>query len=201
MLEEDDDAPLLIADDNLKAELKKHFLKLYGEFKDGLSALVTNSIPENLEVAEKAILEKISDLVWAWRMLPQVGLISDFVELWVEASSDVTLALNSDKLRDAFWNTKLHVVEITATVLKAVGYGNVILTANKRTQLVKVWLPFICETKPILDTLFAGEKIAMEMDMDLCQSIENALVSLVLSLPSVDQAEILADWLRWDHAR
>lgn len=201
MLEEDDDAPLLIADDDLKAELKNHFLKLFEGFKDELSALVSDLTPENLEVSEKSILEKVSDLVWAWRMLPQVGLISDFVELWVDASSDVTQAFKSDKLRGAFWNTKLHVVEITATVLKAVGYGNVILTANKRTQLVKVWLPFICETKPVLDSLFAGEKIAMEMDMDLCQSIENALVSLVLSLPSGDQAEILADWLRWDHAR
>lgn len=110
-------------------------------------------------------------------------------------------ALTSEKVRDGFWDTKVRVVEITSMVLKAVGYGSVILTATERTQLVKVWLPFIRETKPVLDSLFAVEKMSLEMDVDLCQSIENALVSLVLSLPSGDQAEILADWLRWDHAR
>lgn len=110
-------------------------------------------------------------------------------------------ALTSEEVKDRFWDTKLRVVEITSMVLKAVGYGSVILTATERTQLVKVWLPFIRETKPVLESQFAVEKMSLEMDVDLCQSIENALVSLVLSLPSGDQAEILADWLRWDHAR
>lgn len=200
MLEEDDDAPLLIADDDLKSELKKHFVKLFEGFKAELTTLTTTT-EEDSELSEKTILEKVSDLVWASRVLPHVGLNPDFVQFWVEASSEVTQALTSDKLREIFWDTKLRVVEITSMVLKAVGYGSVILTATERTQLVKVWLPFIRETKPVLDSLFAVEKMALEMDVDLCQSIENALVSLVLSLPSGDQAEILADWLRWDHAR
>lgn len=198
MLEEDDDAPLLIADDDLKSELKKHFRKLFEDFKAELSAVTTT---EDSQASEKVILEKVSDLVWASRVLPHVGLNPEFVQFWVEASSEVTQALNSAKLRETFWDTKLRVVEITCMVLKAVGYGNVILTAAERTQLVVVWLPFIRETKPVLDSLFAVEKMVAEMDVDLCQGIENALVSLVLSLPSCDQAGILADWLRWDHAR
>jgi hypothetical protein len=150
---------------------------------------------------EQGVLERVSDLVWASRVVPHVGLNADFVEFWVEASMEVAEALSSERLREGFWETKLRVVEITCTVLKAVGYGSVILTAAERTLLVTVWLPFIRETKPVLDSLFAVEQMAAEMDGDLCQSIENALVSLVLSLPSCDQAGILADWLRWDHAR
>jgi hypothetical protein len=36
------------------------------------------------------------------------------------------------------------------------------------------------------------------MDEDLCQSIEGAIISLVLALPSNDQADILADWMEAD---
>lgn len=199
MLEEDDDAPLLIPDDDLKTDLKKHFLKLFKGFKAELSAHLTDST-KDLKLSEKTIFEKVCDLVWASRVLPHVGLNPDFVEFWVEASSEITQTLNTAKLRETSWNTKLLVVEITATVLKAVGYGDVILTTNDRIQLVKVWLPFFRETKPVLDSLFEGEKMELEMDLDLSESIENSLVSLVLSLPSDDQAEIFADWLRWNHS-
>lgn len=40
--------------------------------------------------SEKKILEKVSDLVWASRVLPHVGLNPDFVAFWVEASTEVT---------------------------------------------------------------------------------------------------------------
>lgn len=197
MLEEDDDAPLLIADDDLKSALRVKFLNLFGSFKTELIVLTDST----RQFSEATILEKVSDLLWASRVLPRVGLNPEFVDFWVGISSDVTGALNGEKVREVLWDTKLRVVEITATVLKAVGYGNVILSAGERVQLVKVWLPFIRETKLVVEEMFAVEKVSMEMDVDLCQSIENALVSLVLSLPSGDQAEILADWLRWDHAR
>lgn len=95
MLEEDDDAPLLIADDDLKSELKKHFLKLFEGFKSELSALVAQ---DSELLFEKSILEKVSDLVWASRVLPHVGLNPDFVEFWVEASSEVAQVVSGETI-------------------------------------------------------------------------------------------------------
>ncbi|PQQ10592.1 BTB/POZ domain-containing protein [Prunus yedoensis var. nudiflora] len=39
------------------------------------------------------------------------------------------------------------------------------------------------------------------MSEDLCQSIEGAMVTLVLALPSNDQADILADWMGAEQVR
>lgn len=200
MLVEDDDAPLLKADDQIKAELRNCFSKLFDGFKVELSALLAEP-DSGIHFSEEVVLEKVSDLVWASRILPKVGLNLELVEFWLEASSDITRALKDEKLCKIFWDTKLRVVEISCKVLEAVGYGCVVLTAEKRTRLVNIWLPFIRETKPVFDSLFAAEKMSLQMDTELSQNIEGALVSLVLSLPSGDQAEILADWLNTEQAR
>jgi hypothetical protein len=200
MLVEDDDAPLLKADAYIKSKLRTFFSEVFDSFKLFLGSLLTEA-DLGSQVSKELLLEKVSDLLWASRILPRVGLNPELVDFWSSASSDVIRVLNSEKLEEVLWDTKLRVVEIAAKVLEAVGYGCVIVKAEERTQLVKVWLPFIRDTTPLFDSLFAAEKMSLQMDTDLCQIIEAALVSLILSLPSGDQADILVDWLKTEQAR
>ncbi|CAK9234832.1 unnamed protein product [Sphagnum troendelagicum] len=200
MLVEDDDAPLLKADAYIKSKLRTFFSEVFDSFKLFLGRLLSEA-DLGSQVSKELLLEKVSDLLWASRILPRVGLNPELVDFWSSASSDVIRVLNSEKLEEVLWDTKLRVVEIAAKVLEAVGYGFVIVKAEERTQLVKVWLPFIRDTTPLFDSLFAAEKMSLQMDTDLCQTIEAALVSLILSLPSGDQADILVDWLKTEQAR
>lgn len=197
MLIEDDDAPLLVADDIVQAELRKSFSELFEGFKVELAALQE----ANSSLSEEFLLEKVSDLSWATRVLPKVELLKELVLCWVEASDDVLRVLSDARLHDVFWETKFKVVDVTSKVLEAVGYGTVIIPADQRTQLVKCWLPYIRCIKPIFEANFISGKMTQRLDGELTQNIELALVSLILSLPSSDQAEILADWLKTDHAR
>lgn len=190
MLEEDDDAPILIADAPLKRELKTHFLHLFTTFQTSLVTLTTETLQTP---SEPPVLAIATDLVWASRVLPLLALNPDLVHFWSSASASIAHSLS---LLPSFWETKLRVAEVTASVLKAVGYGSVILSAGERTGLVKVWLPFVREVKAEVEARGDGEGEA-----EVWAGIEGALVSLVLSLPSGEQAGILADWLRWDHAR
>eukprot|EP00249_Psilotum_nudum_P018441 c26805_g1_i1 orf=447-1916(-) len=200
MLVEDDDAPLLIADDKVKVEVKKCFLDLFEDFKVGMMDLMSETLVE-IELSEEQILKRASDLVWTSRILPKLNLLSELVVCWEETSDAIMQVLRNKKLKTSFWETKFKVVELTGRVLEAVGYGNVILPTSQRTHLVRVWLSYIRDTKPLLDAQFSHDKMKNCMDGDLCQSIEAAIVSLVLSLPSGDQAEILADWLQTEQAR
>lgn len=197
MLAEDDDAPLLVADEQVKMEVKKCFLELFKTFKVAMMSL----LHDDSQLSEDLVLEKSSDLVWASRVLPKLSLLPELVMCWGEATDDIIEVLDSEKLKVIFWETKLKILEITGRVIEAVGYGSVIIPSSQRTHLVKVWLPYIRKTKPLLDLQFSHEKVAATMDGELCQSMEAAFVSLVLSLPSGDQAEILASWLQTDEAQ
>ncbi|KAH9317266.1 hypothetical protein KI387_019035 [Taxus chinensis] len=199
MLVEDDDAPLLAADDHVKYEVRKHILQLFSIFEKEMASLLSDT--DVIENGESSVLKFLSDLLWLCHILPKMDLLSDFVSKWEEASDNILNIIKDMRFSSALWEIKLKVMEITAKVLEAVGYGNVILSALRRTHLVKVWLPFIRETKPELDLQNLHEKLPYEMDNDLFQNIEAAIISLVLALPSSDQAEILADWLKTEQAR
>ncbi|BFI16389.1 hypothetical protein MPTK1_5g21350 [Marchantia polymorpha subsp. ruderalis] len=200
MLVEDEDAPLLVADESVKIELKKCFSELFEGFKLELTALLPEVVTEG-DLTDEFVLEKVSDLAWAARVLPRVGLLHEMVIRWVETSEYLLKVLSDDRSKETFWETKFKVVDLTSKVLEAVGYGNVILPAEQRTHLVKLWLPYIREIKPLLDANFMSGKLSQRMDGDLSQTIELAFVSLILSLPSSDQADILADWLKTEQAR
>jgi hypothetical protein len=91
---------------------------------------------------------------------------------------------------------KVKLIEVTCKVLEAVSYGSVIVPAPSRVQLLKTWFPYVRKMKPLLDSKAVEEtSFAYKMGEDLCQAIEGAIVSLVLTLPSNDQADILADWI------
>nr|DAD48363.1 TPA_asm: hypothetical protein HUJ06_018300 [Nelumbo nucifera] len=87
---------------------------------------------------------------------------------------------------------QLKVIEVAAKVLEAIAYGNVILPAAKRLQVVKLWLPFVRGINLIWWKTIIPP---ITVDGELWQSLESAFVSIILALPSGDQAEILSEWL------
>ncbi|KAE8683904.1 pentatricopeptide repeat-containing protein [Hibiscus syriacus] len=111
------------------------------------------------------------------------GTADDEVKLVGEMSGKVLGIIEDKKLDNAVWGLELKLIEVTGKVLEAVGYGNVILPALCRVQLLKTWLPYIRKIKPLLDS--ESNKYTdfpYKMDEDLCQSIEGAIDTGFFSL-------------------
>lgn len=203
MLGEDEDTPLIIADDEVKSVVRIGLSNICSLFENELSSLLLES-NANLpfETAEDKILQTLSDIEWMCNILPKMDLMKDFVSKWVEISASVLEIVEDEKLACVMWGLKLKLIQVTGKVLDAVGYGNVILPAPCRVQLLKTWLPYIRKIKPLLDAKGNEETgFPHMMNEDLCQSIEGAIVSLILLLPSNDQADILADWMKTEQLR
>ena len=151
---------------------------------------------------EDRVLRSLSDLEWMCNILPKMDLMKEFVSNWTEISGRILTVVEDRKLDSLMWGLKVKLIEVTGKVLEAVGYGNVILPPPCRVQLLKTWLPYIRKMKPLLDSK-GNEDLGFphKMDEDLCESIEGAIVSLILALPSNDQADILADWMKTEQVR
>lgn len=198
MLGEDEDMPLVRADDEVKSVVKVGLSKVFSSFEKELSSLLLDSDIVS-ETAEAKILQTVSDLQWMCNILPKLDLMKDFVLNWADISGKVLGIIEDKKLDYLMWGLKLKMIEVIAKVLEAVGYGTVILTPPYRVQLLSMWLPYIRKIKPLLDSKCNGDSsFPYKMDEDLCQSIEGAIVSMILALPSNDQADILADWMKVD---
>ncbi|KAJ9159726.1 hypothetical protein P3X46_025205 [Hevea brasiliensis] len=198
MLGEDEDMPLVRADDEVKSVVKVGLSKVFSSFEKQLSSLLLESDLIS-ETAEAKILQSVADLQWMCNILPKLDLMKDFVINWADISGKVLGIIEDKKLDYVMWGLKLKMIELTAKVLEAVGYGNVILAPTYRVQLLSMWLPYIRKMKPLLDSKCNGDSsFPYKMDEYLCQSIEGAIVSLILALPSNDQADILADWMNAD---
>ncbi|KAL2236668.1 BTB/POZ domain-containing protein At3g05675-like isoform X1 [Sesamum indicum] len=198
MLGDDADMPLVTADNEVQLETITGLSKTFSSFERELSLIFESGM---CKFTECKILQSLSDLEWMCNVLLKMGLMNDFVSKWIDISETILRVVEDENLK-CMWGLKLKLVEVTSKVLDAVGYGNVILPAPHRVQLIKSWLPFIRKLKPILDLM--GDKDAefpYKMDEDMCQSIEGAMVSLVSALPSDDQADILADWMNAEQLR
>ncbi|KAF5460511.1 hypothetical protein F2P56_020375 [Juglans regia] len=196
MLGEDEETPLVTADHELTSVVRIGLSKICSSFESELSSLLLES-ELACETAEDKILQTLSDIEWTSNILPKMDLMKDFVSKWIEISAGVLGMVEDKKLDCAMWGLKVKLIEVTSKVLEAVGYGSVILPAPCRVQLLKTWLPYIRKIKPLLD--LKGNKemgFPYKMSEDLCQSIEGAMVALILALPSNDQADILGDWMR-----
>ncbi|XP_047319428.1 BTB/POZ domain-containing protein At3g05675-like [Impatiens glandulifera] len=198
MLNEDEETPIVMADNEVKSEIRTGLSKISSTFENELSLLL---VEPNIE-QNTIVMQSLSDLEWLCGLLPKVDLMKDFVSNWAEISDFIVRTVEDLKLDDSMWGLKVKVMELTARVLEAVGYGNVILSPNTRVHLLKTWLPYIRKMKPLLD-LKSNEDSNFDhkMDEDLCQGIEGAIVSLILALPSDDQADILEEWMREEHVR
>lgn len=204
MLSEDDDAPLLIANGEIKPVVRECMKGLSARFDKLLESILSGhkesvSEPRKLEVLYSYLL----DLSWACQILAKMELMRDLVVSWMEASERVLKVIELGSSEAEILQRKIKVVDITAKVLEAIGYGAVILPTLKRLHMVKIWLPFARIMKPAIDfsAVESEDGHIVKVDTDVWQSLESAFVSIVLALPSGDQAEILNEWLKNEHIR
>jgi hypothetical protein len=195
MLVEDEDITIIMADDEVKSVVRMGVYNIIHSFETDLSSLLFNPTLE-FEAVDNTIMRRVSDLEWMCNVLPKMDLMKNFVSNWVAISSKILVIVEDKKFDHVMWGLKIKLIEVTCKVLEAVSYGSVIVPALSRVQLLKSWFPYVRKMKPLLDSKAVEEtSFAYKMDEDLCQAIEGAVVSLVLTLPSNDQADILADWI------
>lgn len=199
MLTEDDDAPLLTADDNIKHEVKECVNRLFSRFNDSLIALYCGSTTESLFEAGNIMLFQsyLADLSWVCQILTKLEIMREFVEYWFDASEKIVKVLEQGNSTTEVLEIKLRAIEVTSKVLEAIGYGTVVLPTAKRLKVLKVWLPFVRVTKPLIDsvTMDCVNAMLLKIDGELWQSLESTFVSIILALPSGDQADVLTEWL------
>lgn len=198
MLTEDDDTPLLTADDNIKVEVKECVNRLFARFIDSVTAFSSGTAESLSEAGNIQLLQSyLTDLSWVCQILSKLEIMREFVENWFDASEKIVKVLEQGSSTTEVIEIKLRAVEVTSKVLEAIGYGTVILPTAKRLQVLKLWLPFVRVTKPLIDSVTTNCENAMllKLDGEMWQSLESTFVSIILALPSGDQAEILTEWL------
>ncbi|KAK1419007.1 hypothetical protein QVD17_28163 [Tagetes erecta] len=198
MLTEDDDAPLLTADEDIKSKVRQYFKGLLSRF--------TNTVKSACETGDVHKFQSfLVDMSWACQILAKLELLKDFVENWMDASENMVKAIDniSQSQQENTLETKLKVLEITSKVLEAIAYGSVILPTVKRLHMVRNWLPFVRSLKSSIDSLTTDENdcLVVKIDGEIWQSLESSFVSIILALPSGEQAEILSEWLANKHIR
>lgn len=195
LLTEDDDAPLLTADDEIKMEAKLCVNRLLMRFVNLVDSLVGDLQESMAEAAKIELFQAyLNDLSWASQIVTKLEISSDFVLTWVETSVKI-VKVAEEACRESSLQIQVKVLEVAAKVLEAIGYGTLILPTTKRLQMVKVWLPFVRLVKPSVDSVASDDDNDMLKSNDeLWQSLESAFVSMILALPSSDQAEILTEW-------
>ncbi|XP_021769607.1 BTB/POZ domain-containing protein At3g05675-like isoform X1 [Chenopodium quinoa] len=203
MLAEDDDAPLLTSCDELKLEVRDCIKRLLLRFSALLESLL-NELEETVFEAEKFELLQsyLSDLSWACQISSKLEIMRDLVIFWLEVSDMIVKLIEKASSKVEILEIKMKVVEVATKVLEAVGYGNVVLPTAKRLHMVKLWLPFARVTKPLIDTAPSDteeDNLKPKIDCEVWQTLESAFVSIILALPSVDQSEILTEWLDNQH--
>ncbi|KAI3447407.1 hypothetical protein Pfo_004071 [Paulownia fortunei] len=198
MLTEDDDAPLLTADDEIKSEARQCVNRLLARFVNLLDSLL-GDLHESVAEAGKmdSFQAYLTDLSWASQIVTKLEISSDFVYTWVETSVNIVKVAEAARPESSLPVIQLKVLEVTAKVLEAIGYATVILPTTKRLNMVKVWLPFVRLVKSSVDSVASDDDndLLLKSDGELWQSLESAFVSMILTLPSADQAEILTEWL------
>ncbi|KAL5973294.1 hypothetical protein ACLOJK_029944 [Asimina triloba] len=140
MLMEDEDLPLITTDDDVKAVVEI-----------GLAKLVSRTVGK----LEKCSYRCLFLTHGFWDLA--VHLVFIFISSWANVSVNVLSVVQDKKLSSGIWAVKVRLIEVTAKVLEAVGYGNVILPAPSRVQLLKLWLPYISH--------FTGACIAIQAEI------------------------------------
>lgn len=209
MITEDDDSPLLIADDEIKSEVKECVNHLFSRFNNLIEATLCEPMESSSEVGKMQLFQSLlSDLSWGCQILNKLEIMRDFVHNWMDASDKIVKVVDQANPTAEIIEIKSKVIEVAAKVLEAIGYGTVILPTTKRIHVVKVWLPFVRVTKPLIDSLSnhddnddEDETLTLKIDSEIWQSLESTFVSIILALPSGEQAEILTEWLANEQVR
>ncbi|KAM7465938.1 hypothetical protein LguiB_013500 [Lonicera macranthoides] len=211
MLTEDDDAPLLTADNEIKIEVRECVKKLLARFNNLIDTLLCGSEESDFnEGVIRSFHSYLGDLLWACQILAKLETMREVVNGWIEESEKMVKVVEKMSEKGEMVDTSLKVVEVTAKVLEAIGDGTVILPTVERLHMVKVWLPFVRCLKALIDCSTTNddddddeeeEGPLNKMEGEVWQTLESAFVSIILTLPSLDQAEILTSWLRDEHIR
>lgn len=196
MLVEDEDTPLVILDEDVRSEVRTGLARVFTRFKGELNTL-NIFFDLSPQEAEEKMLQCLSDIEWMCNILPKMEMMEDFISNWIGITEHMLTIIQADAYCSGLWAVKAKLIELAGKVFDAVGYGSVVLPAPSRLHFLKTWLPYMRKMKPILDSQSeVDESFPHKMDTDLCQNIEGAIISLVLALPSNDQAEILGDWMK-----
>uniref|UniRef100_A0A1J3CTU4 BTB/POZ domain-containing protein n=1 Tax=Noccaea caerulescens TaxID=107243 RepID=A0A1J3CTU4_NOCCA len=190
MLSEHKEVRLLISQEEVKSVVRLGISNVISTLLDRLSSLLLH-LPD---CSEFDVLATLYDMEWLCKVLPRMELMKDLVFKWADVSNEILMIVQSCELDCRMLGVKVKLVEVTGKVLEAVGYGIVIVPSRSRACLVKKWLPFMRKLKTLVDA--EGPESEYRMDEDLCEFIEGSMVSLVLTLPSNDQAEVFGEWMR-----
>lgn len=205
MLTEDDDAPLLAANSEIKNEARSCSRSLLTRFYALLETESSICVPNKLVIHTdvlSALQSHLSDLAWACQILTKLEALREFVESWVDASERILKALECGAPELSVLETMVKIIEVAAKVLEAIAYGTVILPTAKRLHMIKLWLPYVRTTKPLVDSVTDSDDTPpFKIEGELWQNLESAFVSILLALPSTDQADILTKWLSDEHIR
>ncbi|CAH9098940.1 unnamed protein product [Cuscuta epithymum] len=192
MLTEDDDASLLTADSNeVKLEVVQCIKRLHDRFSELVESLQCDS--EDGKTLLLSFKSGLSDLCWACQILSKMEIMRDFVHRWTEMSVKILKVVRKLSGETETVLIRIKVLEVAAKVLEAIGYGTVVMPATERLHMTKVWLSFVRETSPLIGTMSSNDGIPT-IDDEIWQSLESSFVSLILTLPSAAQAEILTEW-------
>ncbi|KAK1632737.1 hypothetical protein QYE76_007052 [Lolium multiflorum] len=226
MLTEDDDAPLLAFDDtdagnSVKSQVKDCVAGLLSRFSDFTSYALSKKMEPPCCSGESELQQElysfVSDISWVCQVLGKLEMMKCIAAYWVGASPDVVMAVEASCPGSLCLKTRVKVIEISAKVLEAVAFGNVVLPAEKRCLAVKVWIWFAGITKHLVDRANRGDDseshngedgnhgdaetaAKIGLDSEVWQGLESAITAIVMTLPSNTQAEILSGWLQSEHA-
>ncbi|CAA0842994.1 BTB/POZ domain-containing protein [Striga hermonthica] len=184
MLADDDDPPLLTVDHEIRAEARRCVGGLLAQFAD-----LVKSEPEALD-------GYLADLLWASQIAPKLGIWEDFLGTWVEMSGDFVKVAGPAR--------GVKILEVTNRVMETILCGGVVLRAARRVHVVRTWVPFARDVKLSVDCASVAcgggdddddDDEVMEADGELWRSLESGFVSIISTLPSESQSEILTEWL------
>ncbi|CAN8269641.1 unnamed protein product [Cochlearia groenlandica] len=205
MITEDDDSPLVIVDEEeIKLGVKESVKSLFVRFFQCLEAISSKPVDPEIISKNGCLKMVLSDLSWAIHILTKIEMVRDFVITWVDTSEKLINVVEAMETVSETVEIRIKMTEVTTKVVEAIGYGTVILPPAKRLQMVKLWLPFVRNTKPLVDSVVKDndeeeeeeeEAVKCKIDEEIWQALESSFVSIILALPSSDQAEILTEWL------
>lgn len=212
MLTEDDDAPLLAFDDDIvRSQVKDCVAALLSRFSGFMSSILMEQgeapLGHGYAEVQQELHSLVSDISWVCQILSKLEMMKCVVVYWIGVSSDVVEAVDKACGGIGCLKTRLKVIEVSAKVLEAIAFGNIVLPTEKRCDAVNVWIGFARRTKPLVghpehdDDDGDAEAPKINLDSEVWQSLESAIVSIVLTLPSNSQADILSDWLQSKHAK
>lgn len=201
MLVEDDDAPLLMADAEIKLEVNECVKSLLKTFNSLIEIVLDPVHSDGKERNMQVLVFCLTDLAWMCRILKRLETMKELVSNWIDASNKIVKVVEQASVASEIIDTRVGIVEVLAKVLEAIKHGSVILPTSKRLHMVKVWLPFVRTTKSLIDSLAnnGADDPKLKIDSDVWELLESAFVSIILALPSGEQAEIITEWLQNQH--